>query len=64
MEAVVIHSKSGNNARLVSSFARKLGYQVFEHTEKNDKIETHYASENVLAKNWMTLEEDLAWKNL
>ena len=64
METLLIHSKSRNNAQLVSALARKLGDKVFENTEKTDKVETHYASETVLAKDWMTLEEDLAWKNL
>lgn len=30
----------------------------------NDNILTHLASENVLAKDWLTSEEDEAWKDL
>jgi hypothetical protein len=30
----------------------------------NDKIMTHFASESVLAKDWITTQEDLAWKDL
>ncbi len=30
----------------------------------NDKIVTHIASENVLAKDWLSPEEDEAWKDL
>jgi len=48
----------------MSALARKLGDRVFENTGKTDKVETHYASETVLAKDWMTHEEDLAWKDL
>ena len=31
---------------------------------KKDKIETHLASENVLARNWLTKNEDDAWQDL
>jgi len=30
----------------------------------DDKVLTHYASEEVLAKDWMLNEEDIAWKDL
>lgn len=29
-----------------------------------DKTLTHFASENSLAKDWLTPQEDIAWKNL
>ncbi|MEO7213585.1 hypothetical protein [Mucilaginibacter sp.] len=29
-----------------------------------DSILTHFASEKVLAKDWLTPEEDMAWQNL
>jgi hypothetical protein len=29
-----------------------------------DVVETHWASESVLAKDWLTSQEDEAWKNL
>ena len=31
---------------------------------ENDKIQTHFASEKVLAKDWLLPEEDEAWKDL
>ena len=31
---------------------------------ENDKILTHFASEKVLAKDWLLPEEDEAWKDL
>lgn len=31
---------------------------------KADKVVTHLSSEKVLAKDWLTPEEDEAWKNL
>ncbi len=64
METLVIHSKSKSNARLLSALARKLGDKVFESTGKADKIETHYASESALEKDWLTPQEDEAWKDL
>jgi hypothetical protein len=32
--------------------------------QDNDKTMTHYASEKVLAKDWLLPEEDEAWKDL
>jgi len=54
---------------------KKLEVFVFSHNEtknivaienalKNDKIETHLASEQVLAKDWLDEKEDLVWKDL
>jgi hypothetical protein len=64
METLVIHSKSRSNVRLLSDLARKLGDHVFENTRETDKTETHYASESILAKDWLTPKEDMAWKDL
>ena len=36
---------------------------IYEPKTK-DNTHTHFASEAVLAKDWLTPEEDLAWKNL
>jgi hypothetical protein len=54
---------------------KKLEVLVFSHNEtknivaienalKNDKIETHLASEQVLANEWLNEKEDLVWKDL
>jgi len=64
METLVIQSKSRSNMQLLSALARKLGDTVFEHSKETDIIETHFASENALAKEWLTSEEDKAWKDL
>jgi len=65
METVVINSKSKSNARLLSALARKLGDQVEVYPQKNkDRILTHFASQSVLAKDWLTPEEDEFWKDL
>ncbi len=44
-----------------------IAFRIDEENEKtaiDDKILTHFASENVLAKDWLSQEEDIAWKNL
>jgi hypothetical protein len=44
-----------------------IAFRIDEANEKtaiDDKILTHFASENVLAKDWLSQEEDIAWKNL
>ncbi len=38
--------------------------EAIPEPKTNDKTQTHFASEAVLAKDWLTHEEDLAWKNL
>jgi hypothetical protein len=30
----------------------------------SDRVETHFASESVLSKDWLTPEEDRAWAHL
>lgn len=38
---------------------------TIEETEKNDRQTfTHFASQKVLEKDWLTPEEDLAWRDL
>jgi hypothetical protein len=64
METLVIHSNSKSNIRLLSELARKLGDVVFASNEKFDKTETHFASETVLAKDWLSTEEEKVWENL
>ena len=38
--------------------------EAIQEPKSKDKTLTHFASEAVLAKEWLTLEEDLAWKDL
>ena len=65
METLVIKSKSKSNVRLLSALARKLGERVEVNPQKNeDRILTHFASQSVLAKDWLTPEEDEIWKDL
>jgi hypothetical protein len=65
METLVIQSKSKSNARLLSTLARKLGDRVEMNPEKKeDRIRTFLAIENAWAKDWLTPEEDEAWKDL
>ena len=65
METLVIKSKSKSNARLLSALARKLGDQVETPSKKKeDKVQTYLAIESAWAKDWLTPEEDEAWKDL
>ena len=44
-----------------------IAFVIDEVNEKHyvkDNILTHFASEKVLAKDWLSPEEDLAWQNL
>ena len=63
METLTIHSKSKANVQLLTALASSLGDIIVEN-KISDKTETHFASETVLAKEWLTSEEDIAWKNL
>lgn len=38
--------------------------EAIHEPESKDKIQTHFASQAILAKDWLTTEEDLAWKDL
>ena len=45
----------------------KLGEVIRKETRAgigNDKVLTHFTSEKVLAKDWLSPEEDEAWENL
>lgn len=45
----------------------RLGKVIRKETETNinsDYVLTHFASETVLSKDWLSIEEDEAWKNL
>ena len=65
METLVIHSKSKSNMRLLSALARKLGDQVeVSSKKKEDSEQTCLAIESAWAKDWLTPEEDEAWKDL
>lgn len=44
-----------------------IAFRIDEANEKtsfDDKILTHFANENVLAKDWLSQVEDIAWENL
>ncbi len=42
----------------------KLLDHIKDIKQEEDKILTHFASEKVLAKDWLTPEEDEQWKDL
>jgi len=65
METLIIKSKSKSNARLLSVLANKLGDQVEITSQiKEDTAQTCIAIESAWAKDWLTPEEDEAWKDL
>ena len=65
METLVIHSRSRSNARLLSTMARKLGDQVEVTSQKKEaKAQPYLEIESAWAKDWLTPEEDEAWKDL
>ena len=65
METLIIKSKSKSNARLLSALARKLGDQVeVSQVKKEDRVQNYLAFESAWAKDWLTPEEDEAWKDL
>lgn len=71
IRTVVIPDKQNILIELPQNYVGKqieiIAFRIDEANEKtaiDDKILTHFASENVLAKDWLSQEEDIAWKNL
>ena len=65
MDTLMIRSKSKSNVRLLSALARKLGEQIeVLPQKKEDSVPTCFAIESAWAKDWLTPEEDEAWKDL
>ena len=75
MEATNLNINLPLNFKQVVDLVKQLPYdeklklsEVLEKETKqkpqNDKVLTHYASEKVLAKDWLLPEEDEAWKDL
>jgi len=61
----MIRSKSKSNTRLLSALARKLGEQIETLPPKmEDRVQPCLAIESAWAKDWLTSEEDEAWKDL
>ena len=65
METLVIHSRSRSNLQLLSALAQKMGEKIeINSVNKKDNIQTGLAFESAWAKDWLTPEEDEAWKDL
>jgi len=62
METLIIKSKSKSNVQLLLNLAHQLGDQAEVYSEK--KKETYLAIESAWAKDWLTPEEEEAWKDL
>jgi len=41
-----------------------VSYIKVKQTQESNENNTHFASENVLARDWLLPEEDAAWANL
>jgi len=41
-----------------------IAFTVEEASETEEQLFTHFASEGILAKDWLTSEEDKAWQDL
>ena len=41
-----------------------IAFTIEETLSETDAPTTHFASERVLAKDWLTIEEDKAWQDL
>lgn len=75
MEAPQININLPLNFKQVVDIIKQLSYgeklklsevlnKETKQKRKNDQVLTHYASEEVLAKDWLLAEEDEAWKDL
>jgi len=73
MAVVTLNYNSKNiQAVMTLEYILSMGFfkaeTVIPHTKKvlvkNDKVATHFASEAVLGKDWLTIKEDEAWKTL
>ena len=65
METLMIRSMSKSNTRLLSALARKLGEQIeVIPQKKEDQVQPCLAIESAWAKDWLTPEEDEAWRDL
>jgi hypothetical protein len=65
METLMIQSKSKSNTRLLSALARKLGEQIDVLPQKKEnRVQPCLAIESAWANDWLTPEEDEAWKDL
>jgi len=61
METSVIQSEAMGNARLLSVLARK---RDVPSKKKKERVQTCLEIESAWAKDWLTPEEDEAWKDL
>ena len=65
METLVLKSKSRKRLQLLETLAAELGV-ISEHKKvaKQKTSETALLSEKALAKDWLSKEEEEAWKDL
>jgi len=68
VRTIVIPDKQNISIHLPKQFIGKkvevIAFSIEESEYDNDKPLTHFASEKILAKDWLSSEEDTAWENL
>lgn len=70
MTEITIRSNNNIAIQKLIDFLQLFDFQIIKkreiqiNDEISDKIQTHFASQNVLAKDWLTQTEDEAWDNL
>ncbi len=70
MTEITIRSNNNIAIQKLIDFLQLFDFQIIKKREIqvddeiSDKIQTHFASQNVLAKDWLTQTEDEAWDNL
>jgi len=50
--------------QIVSEVYNYVSFLKIKQTKESDDSNTHFASENVLARDWLLPEEDVAWASL
>jgi len=50
--------------QIVSEVYNYVRFLKIKQTKESDDSNTHFASENVLARDWLLPEEDVAWASL
>ncbi len=73
MATIKITVDNKQNARMLQKLLRSMTFVKKVESDlpiekgpaqKTDQVQTHFASESVLAKDWLLQEEDEAWKDL
>lgn len=65
METLILKSKSHKRLKLIQTLAKELGVtSERKKISKRKPVEITLLSEKALAKDWLSKEDDKAWKDL